>query len=127
MSSPNDFNEPQSGQYLNNQGQNQAQQQPFDFSQMETRDLQEVRSNLNALLKHEGMNILQSQLQQQAGVRMNALINTTSGGIDGCIDREFMRGALNAFTFVISFPQMLINGIEQELDDRGKAGRREEQ
>jgi hypothetical protein len=93
---------------------------PFDFTNMETRDLQEVRTQLNALQTHMGFQIFLSQMQQQIQTRLKMFILQDAGGIDGCINREYMRGNCASFEFIMGFVPMLVEGVEQELLDRGE-------
>jgi hypothetical protein len=93
-------------------------QNPFDFSQMETRDLQEVRSQLQGLQGHMGYQIFLSQMQQQIQTRLKLFMVLEPGGIDGCINREYMRGSCSAFDFIMNFVPALVEGVEQELQDR---------
>jgi hypothetical protein len=96
-----------------------ARANPFDFSQMEVRDLQEVRTQLNALQSHMGYKIFLSQMDQQIQTRLKLFIMQEAGGFDGLVDREYMRGGASAFQFIINFVPMLVEGVEQELLDRG--------
>ena len=95
-------------------------QKAFDFGQMSKDDLQSVREHIKSLQKHAGFEIVQAQLLQQAQFRMNLMFSEGTGGLDGVLNREFMRGHISNLNFVLNFPQALLAGLEEELDSRVK-------
>jgi hypothetical protein len=97
-----------------------ARNNAFDFSQMSSDDLKQTAAEISRLIASTGWQIVASQVQAQSAFRISGMIDQESGGIDGCVNREFTRGAISSSTFMLNFPQMLLNGIEQELEDRKK-------
>lgn len=97
---------------------NSGPQKAFEFGEMSVQDLQQVRQDIKSLLANKGFDIIQAQLMQQAQFRMNLMFNQETGGMDGVLAREYMRGHISNLNFVLNFPQTLLTELERELDTR---------